>query len=189
MGALGAGASSETLALGDVPNIASRVQSAAEPGTVLITAATLHLVAGLFVLEERGSLSLAGMAAPVALHRVQQVSGIPGRIHAAATGRSLTRFVGRELERQLLRERWERAQEGEGQVVLISGEPGIGKSRLVQQFKQDLAGEAHRSRLRRRHATHPFAVLQRCSRRAFSGRRTCRHRNSREPEHALQPWA
>jgi class 3 adenylate cyclase/tetratricopeptide (TPR) repeat protein len=143
MGALGGGRAAETLALGDVPNVAARVQAAAEPGAVLITGSTQRLVSGLFVLEEQGERALAGVPEPVALYRVRQASGVRGRLHAAATARRLTRFVGRQQERQLLRERWELAQEGEGQVVLVTGEPGIGKSRLVQQLKLDLASEPH----------------------------------------------
>jgi len=143
MGALGAGTAAETLALGDVPNLAARVQAAAEPGMVIVTSATQRLVAGLFVMEELAPQALKGMPEPVALSRVVRASGVRGRIHAAATARRLTRFVGREQERQLLRDRWELAEEGEGQVVLITGEPGIGKSRLVQQLKEDLGGTAH----------------------------------------------
>src|SRR5262245_57060266 len=143
MGALGEGAGAETLALGDVPNVAARVQSVAEPGTVVVTGATQRLVAGLFAVDELGPRVLSGMPEPMLLYRVRQASGVRGRIRAAATASRLTRFVGRSLERQLLRERWELAQGGEGQVVLITGEPGIGKSRLVQQLQEVLAGIPH----------------------------------------------
>ncbi|MBI3387638.1 MAG: AAA family ATPase, partial [Deltaproteobacteria bacterium] len=127
---------------GDTPNIAARVQGAAEPDTVVITAATQRLVAGLFVVEDRGPHSLKGIAAPVGLYRVIQASGVRGRLAAAAAG-GLTPFVGRERERQTVAEAWERAQDGEGQVVLLSGEAGIGKSRLVQDFKAGLAQTPH----------------------------------------------
>jgi predicted ATPase len=141
--ALGGESSAETLALGEVPNVAARVQSAAEPGTVVAAAATQRLVAGLFVSEELGPRPLPGLPAPVLLYSIVRPSGVRGRIHAAATASRLTRFVGREQERSLLVDRWELAQEGEGQVALVTGEPGIGKSRLLQQLKEELAGEAH----------------------------------------------
>jgi class 3 adenylate cyclase/tetratricopeptide (TPR) repeat protein len=128
---------------GETPNLAARVQAAAEVDTVLITAATHQLVAGLFVVEERGPQPLKGIAAPVVLYRVAQASGVRGRLAAAASAHTLTPFVGRERERQTLAEAWERAQDGEGQVVLIVGEPGIGKSRLVQEFKADLGQTPH----------------------------------------------
>ncbi|MBI1816459.1 MAG: AAA family ATPase [Deltaproteobacteria bacterium] len=127
---------------GDTPNIAARVQGAAEPDTVVITAATQRLVAGLFVVEDRGPHALKGIAAPVGLYRVVQASGVRGRLAAAAAS-GLTPFVGRERERQTVAEAWERAQDGEGQVVLLSGEAGIGKSRLVQEFKASLAQTPH----------------------------------------------
>ena len=127
---------------GDTPNIAARVQAAAEPDTVAITAATYALVPGLFVVEDRGAASLKGIAEPVQLYRVVRPSGVRGRIHATAA-RGLTPFIGREHERRLLLDRWERVCEGEGQVVLIVGEAGIGKSRLVQQLREDLGGKPH----------------------------------------------
>src|SRR5262245_15948615 len=127
---------------GETANVAARVQGAAEPDTVVITAATQRLVAGMFVVEDCGPCTLRGLLAPVALFRVVQPSGVRSRFHARAT-RGLTPFVGREHERQLLSERWQRAREGEGQVVLITGEPGIGKSRLVQALCDELAAEPH----------------------------------------------
>jgi class 3 adenylate cyclase/tetratricopeptide (TPR) repeat protein len=127
---------------GETPNLAARVQAAAETDTVVITAATQRLVAGLFVVEDRGPHSLKGIAAPVGLYRVVQASGVRGRLAAAAAG-GLTPFIGRERERQTVAEAWERAQDGEGQVVLIVGEAGIGKSRLVQEFKVHLGQTPH----------------------------------------------
>jgi class 3 adenylate cyclase/tetratricopeptide (TPR) repeat protein len=132
----------ETLALGDPPNIAARVQALADANTVLISAATHRLVTGLFVVEDRGTQALKGAGEPLQLYRVVQGSGVRGRLHAAAA-RGLTPFVGREDERRLLRTRWELACEGDGQVVLVTGEAGIGKSRLVQQFKEDLGSTPH----------------------------------------------
>ncbi len=126
---------------GDTANIAARVQSAADPDTVVITAPTHRLVAGMFVVEDRGPQELKGVRKPVVLYRVVQPSGVRSRMEVAA-GR-LTRFVGRDLELGTLVDRWERAQDGEGQTVLVLGEPGVGKSRLVYQLHEHLASVPH----------------------------------------------
>ena len=141
LSALGREGRSDTLALGGVPNVAARVQEAAAPGTVLVSAATQRLVAGMFVVEDRGLQKLDGVREPLALYRVAQPSGIRSRLDAAA-GR-LTRFVGREVELATLVERWERAQDGEGQNVLVLGEPGVGKSRLAYRLRERLAEVPH----------------------------------------------
>src|SRR5208282_3581089 len=104
---------------GETPNVASRVQGAAEPDTIVITAATQRLVAGMFVVEDRGPQMLKGVREPMSLYRVVQPSGVRSRLDVAA-GR-LTRFVGREAELATLVDRWERAQDGEGQNVLVLG--------------------------------------------------------------------
>ena len=140
---VGTGAGKDTDVFGDTPNIAARVQSAAEPGTVVITDAVHRLISGLFVVEDRGAQALKGLERPVQLYRVVQPSGVRGRFEAAAATRGLTPFVGREHELRLLMSRWERALEGEGQVTLIIGEAGIGKSRLVQRFHEQIAGTPH----------------------------------------------
>ncbi|HVO26733.1 MAG TPA: AAA family ATPase [Candidatus Margulisiibacteriota bacterium] len=127
---------------GDTPNIAARVQTVAEPDSVLITAATQRLVAGLFVVNHCGAQRLKGVPEPVLLYRVRQPSGVHGRL-AAGAARGLTPFVGRDDERRLLLNRWERAQDGDGHIVLIAGEAGIGKSRLVQDFKEHLGTTPH----------------------------------------------
>jgi class 3 adenylate cyclase/tetratricopeptide (TPR) repeat protein len=126
---------------GDAPNIASRVQDLAAPDTVVITAAVHALVPGLFELEDRGETPLRGAPAPVRLHRVIRPSegGRPGR---GSSRRELTAFVGREEEMQLLLGRWKRVREGEGQCVLLVGEPGIGKSRLMGEFRAGISEEA-----------------------------------------------
>ena len=118
---------------GDAPNVAARVQAAAEPGSVLITASVQRQTAGLFVVEDKGAHDLKGVTAPVALYRVVRASG-GGRRGGA---RALTPLVGREDELALLTRRWSRALEGEGQFVQIVGEPGIGKSRLSRNFAQN----------------------------------------------------
>jgi predicted ATPase len=126
---------------GETANIAARTQSAAEPDTVVITAATQRLVAGLFVVEDCGPQHLKGVREPVTLYRVVQPSGVRSRLDVAA-GR-LTRFVGRDIELATLIDRWERAQDGEGQNVVILGEAGVGKSRPVYQLHEHLADVPH----------------------------------------------
>src|SRR5262249_7056009 len=106
---------------GETPDVAARVQAAADPDTVLITAATQGLVAGLFVVEDRGSQQLKGVPEPVALYRVVRPSGMRSRLEMSE-GR-LTPFIGRHAELGTLVASWERTQEGEGQTVLVSGEP------------------------------------------------------------------
>src|ERR1700686_1064139 len=140
---IGKGAGNEAEVFGDTPNIAARVQAAAEPGTVLITDAVHRLVSGLFVVEDRGTPALKGIERPVQLYRVVQPSIVRGRLEASAGVRGLTPFVGREDELRSLIHRWERALDGEGQVALIVGEAGIGKSRLVQRFREQLAETPH----------------------------------------------
>jgi class 3 adenylate cyclase len=127
---------------GAVPNIASGVQTAAEPNSVLITASVLQLVPGQFVVEDRGAQTLKGVPQPVQLYRVSRATEARGRLQAWAV-RGLTPFVGREEELRLLTTRWELAREGEGQFVLVVGEPGIGKSRLLQQFHEHFGGSQH----------------------------------------------
>src|SRR3984957_19491962 len=124
---------------GDAPNIAARVQSAAEPGSILITARVQRQTAGLFVAEDRGQHELKGMSTPITLYRIARASG-GGRRGAA---RVLTPLVGREEELDLLSRRWERAHKGEGQLALVVGEPGIGKSRLIEEFRARLGETPH----------------------------------------------
>ena len=120
---------------GDAPNVAARVQAAAEPGSVLITLNVQRQVAGLFVAEEQGARELRGVTEPVQLFRIVRASS--GRRTGGA--RALTPFVGREEELGLLARRWDRARAGEGQLALIVGEPGLGKSRLIEEFHARLA--------------------------------------------------
>ncbi|MDX1378563.1 MAG: adenylate/guanylate cyclase domain-containing protein, partial [Anaerolineales bacterium] len=127
---------------GETPNIAARVQSVAEPGTVCISAATQRIVAGFFVVEDLGPHVLKGVAKPMQIFRVDRTTGVRSRLSASSRS-SLTPFVGREEERNLLMNRWTQAQRGKGQLVMITGEAGIGKSRLLQQFKEDLGGIPH----------------------------------------------
>jgi len=122
---------------GDVPNIAAQAQ--AEPGSVVVTARVQRQVAGLFVAEERGSHELKGVPEPVALYRIVRASGGGPR----AGQRHLTPLVGRDEEIAMLMRRWERAQHGDGQLVLIVGEPGMGKSRLIEEFHARLRDTPH----------------------------------------------
>ena len=140
---IGKGAGHDAEVFGDTPNIAARVQAAAEPGTVAITDATHRLVSGLFVVEDLGAQALKGIERPLQLYRVMRPSGVRGRFEAATAAGGLTPFVGREDELRSLTSRWERVLDGEGQVALIIGEAGIGKSRLVQRFHEQIAGTPH----------------------------------------------
>ena len=124
---------------GDAPNIAARAQAAAEPGSVLITGNVQRQVAGLFVAEEFGAHELKGVPEPVALYRVIRTSG-GGRRGGA---RTVTPFIGREEELGVLARRWERARGGDGQLMLVVGEPGIGKSRLIEEFRSGLGETPH----------------------------------------------
>ena len=124
---------------GEAPNVAARVQGAAEPGTILITAAVQRQTAGLFVAEDFGARELKGVSELVTLYRIVRASG-GGRRGGA---RALTPLVGREEELDILSRRWERARSGEGQLALIVGEPGIGKSRLIEEFRARLGDVPH----------------------------------------------
>jgi class 3 adenylate cyclase/predicted ATPase len=124
---------------GDVPNIAARAQALTEPGTVVVSARVRRQVAGLFVAEERGSHELKGVPEPVTLFRLIRASGGGRR----SGQRHLTRLVGRDEEIAMLMRRWERAQRGDGQLVMIVGEPGLGKSRLIEEFHNRLSEVPH----------------------------------------------
>jgi class 3 adenylate cyclase/predicted ATPase len=124
---------------GDAPNVAARVQALAEPGAVLVTARVQRQVAGLFVAEERGTHTLKGVPEPTALFRLVRASGGGRR----SGQRNLTPLVGRDDEMTMLLRRWERARLGDGQLVMIVGEPGLGKSRLLEEFHARLSDTPH----------------------------------------------
>jgi class 3 adenylate cyclase/predicted ATPase len=131
VGEMGSGGRHEYLALGDTPNLAARLQGLAAPNTVVISASTARLVQGYFTCQDHGTHTVKGIDTPVHVYQVVGESATQSRLEAAeATG--LTPLVGREAEVTLLRERWAQSTEGLGQVVLLSGEAGIGKSRLVR---------------------------------------------------------
>ncbi|MBW2725190.1 MAG: protein kinase, partial [Deltaproteobacteria bacterium] len=140
VGEMGGGEKREVLALGDTPNIAARLEGFAEPGTVVVSDATLRLVAGVFVTEDRGVPELKGIEEPIRVHKVLQPSGVKSRLDRV-TG--LSSFVGREQELGLLLDRFEQAQEGRGQAVLAAGEAGIGKSRLLHALRERLPDLPH----------------------------------------------
>jgi class 3 adenylate cyclase len=140
VGERGGAGPQEQLALGEVPNLAARLQGLAESNTVVISDATSRLVQGYFAWQDLGAQTLRGVAEPVQVYCVLQESGARGRLDVALT-RGLTPLVGREQEGGLLVERWEQVQVGQGQVVFLTGEAGIGKSRLVQRLKEHVADE------------------------------------------------
>src|SRR5918995_5480162 len=136
------GAAREELMVGGTPNLAARLRDLAGPGAVVIAPTTRRLVGGLFELAELGPVRLKGFAEPLAAFRVAGEGRAESRFEALH-GHSLTPLVGREPELAILLKRWAFVKEGTGQVVLVSGEPGIGKSRLIRALRQELSGEPH----------------------------------------------
>jgi class 3 adenylate cyclase len=140
IGNVGGGTRQEQLALGETPNLAARLQGIATPNTLVISAPTFQLLGGFFACQPLGTPPLKGQAQPLAVYRVLYESMARSRLEAAgSTG--WTPLVGREQEIGLLRERWAQVKDGLGQVVLLSGEAGIGKSRLVQVLTEQVATE------------------------------------------------
>jgi class 3 adenylate cyclase len=142
VGGMGEAGRQEQLALGEVPNLTARIEGLAAPNTIAVSEATYRLVQGYFECQALGAQTLRGVAEPVQVYRVLQDSGARGRLDVAVT-RCLTPLVGRESEVTLLLERWAQARSGHGQVILLSGDAGIGKSRLVQRLKDHVANEPH----------------------------------------------
>ena len=139
---IGSGASQEQAIVGETPNLAARLQGVAEPNAVVIAESTRRLVGNLFELEDLGPKDLKGIAGPARAWAALRQATVESRFDALhATG--LTELVGREEELDLLLRRWSKAKNGEGQVVLLSGEPGIGKSRLTAALLERLAMEPH----------------------------------------------
>ncbi len=152
------------LAVGETPNVAARVQAEAEPDTVAISQATERLVRGFFSLEDLGPRSLRGLTNPVRVFSVLAESGARTRLEAAkATG--LTRFVARSEEMRFLLQNWDETSRGQGRVISVRGEAGVGKSRLVEALKTKLAAETVQvlhcacSEYLRNSAFHPLAAV------------------------------
>ncbi|MBI2467200.1 MAG: AAA family ATPase [Candidatus Rokubacteria bacterium] len=141
VGESGGGARRERLALGETPNIAARLQAFAEPGTVVISGATHRLVRRAFECHDLGPQRIPGLDAPIPAYRVLGES--LARSPAVDTAGPSSVLVGRDRQVALLVERWQDAAEDVGQVVLLTGEPGVGKSRLVQALKERVAGSSH----------------------------------------------
>jgi predicted ATPase/class 3 adenylate cyclase len=138
---IGAGAAQEQAVVGETPNLAARLQASAEPGAVVIAVSTRRLTGGLFDYRDLGKTALKGFAENVPAWQVLGASAIESRFEAMRT--AVTPLVGRDEEIDLLLRRWEQAKGSDGQVVLISGEPGIGKSRIAETILQRLSNEPH----------------------------------------------
>jgi class 3 adenylate cyclase len=142
---IGAGAAQEQAVVGETPNLAARLQALAEPSAVVIASSTRRLTGGLFEYRDLGDIALKGFAEEVPAWQVLRVGIAESRFEALRA--TTTPLVGRDEEIELLLRRWEQAKAGYGQVVLISGEPGIGKSRIAQTVVQRISAEPH-TRLR-----------------------------------------
>ena len=139
---IGSGSALEQAIVGETPNLAARLQSIAKPNTVVIAESTRRLLGNLFDLEDLGPQDLKGINVRSRVWATLQVSSMESRFEAFH-GSGLTELVGRQEELELLLRRWEQAQGGDGCVVLVSGEPGIGKSRIAETILERLSGEPH----------------------------------------------
>jgi class 3 adenylate cyclase len=149
---IGAGSAQEQSVVGETPNLAARLQALADPDTVVIAAGTRRLVGDLFEYHDLGTVEVKGIAAPVPAWQVLRPSVVASRFEALR-GSALSALVGRDKEVDLLLRRWARAKAGDGQVVLVSGEPGIGKSRITAALDDRLRAEPH---LRLRYFCSPY---------------------------------
>ena len=142
----GSGEAQERGVVGETPNLAARLQTLAQPGSIVIGPTTRRLLGDLFEYRDLGTVSLKGFAKPVQVYQVLRSSAFASRFEAMRA-LALTPLTGREEEIELLMRRWRRAKRGEGQVVLVSGEPGIGKSRIVAALSDQIKSDPH-TRLR-----------------------------------------
>jgi class 3 adenylate cyclase len=149
---IGEGSAQEQIVVGETPNLAARLQSLAEPEAVVIAASTRRLIGDLFEVRHLGAVEVKGIAAPLPAWQVLRPSSVASRFEALR-GSALSPLVGRGEEIDLLLRRWTRAKAGDGQVVLISGEPGIGKSRIAAALAACLHAEPH---LRLRYFCSPY---------------------------------
>ncbi|MGC2747671.1 MAG: adenylate/guanylate cyclase domain-containing protein, partial [Pseudolabrys sp.] len=129
-------------AVGETPNTAARLQTLAAPNTALISESTRRLVSAAFELQDLGLQELKGVTEPLHVYRVLAAKNITSRFDAAHAG-SLTPLVGRSTELSLLLDRWRKVKEGDGQVIILSGTPGVGKSRLLHELKSHIQQEPH----------------------------------------------
>ena len=158
-GEMGSGETLEPMAVvGETPNIAARLQEVAGPNALVISDVTHRLIEGFFLSEDLGCHTLKGLSHPMELFRVVAESGAQTRFDVA-TATKLTAFVGREQEVGLLLDRWEQVKEGRGQAVLLSGEAGIGKSRLIEALSERLTEEPYTLRQLRCSAYHQNSAL------------------------------
>jgi len=149
---IGEGSAQEQSVVGETPNLAARLQALAKPGAVVIAAGTRRLVGDLFEYRDLGAVEVKGIAAPVPAWQVLRPSAVAGRFEALR-GAALSPLIGRDEEIDLLLRRWVRAKAGDGQVVLVSGEPGIGKSRMTAALAERLRAEPY---LRLRYFCSPY---------------------------------
>jgi class 3 adenylate cyclase/predicted ATPase len=149
---IGEGSAQEQSVVGETPNLAARLQALAEPGAAVIAAGTRRLVGDLFEYRDLGAVEVRGIAEPVPTWQVLRPSIVASRFEALR-GSALTRLVGRDEEIDLLLRRWARAKAGDGQVVLVSGEPGLGKSRIAAALVERLQAEPH---IRLRYFCSPY---------------------------------
>ena len=139
---IGAGSAQERTIVGETPNLAARLQALADADCILVSETTQNLVRGLFELEPTGDHDLKGFARPVPVWRVVGEAAVVTRFAAIRTG-AATPLIGRAHEMGLILDRWRLARGGEGQIVTLIGEPGIGKSRSVEALQEAIAGEQH----------------------------------------------
>jgi class 3 adenylate cyclase/predicted ATPase len=149
---IGEGSAQEQSVVGETPNLAARLQALAEPNAVVIAPSTRRLLGDLFEYRDLGAVEVKGIAMPVPAWQVLRPSAVESRFEALR-GSALTPLVGRYEEIELLLRRWERANGGDGQVVLISGEPGIGKSRIAAALAERLQDKRH---IRLRYFCSPY---------------------------------
>src|SRR6266566_6887734 len=138
---IGSGSSQEQAVVGEIPNIAARLQSLADPSTVVLSSGTRELVGSLFEFVDLGPQELKGIAGPQRVWQVLRETTVDSRFDASNAEE--TAFIGREEELEVLIRRWQQTKNGKGRVVLLSGEPGIGKSRLVLALMQAINSDNH----------------------------------------------
>jgi len=149
---IGEGSAQEQSVVGETPNLAARLQALAEPDAVVIAAGTRRLVGDLFEYRDLGAVEVKGIAAPVPAWQVLRPSGVASRFEALR-GSALSPLIGRDEEIDLLLRCWARAKAGDGQIVLVSGEPGLGKSRITAALAEHLYPEPY---LRLRYFCSPY---------------------------------